>query len=430
MKYLKIQNSGELDIRLVALMGGTTKSKDKFKIGQFGTGLKYTLAYLYRNNIDFKIFSGTEEINIGLEVEKINDIDFEIICINGNRTSITTQMGQQWTAWMIIRELWCNALDEGQPLRATVQETELAGEENKTSFYLQLTPEMQLVLDEWNNYFIQNQKPISENDKYAIYLNEKETNLRLYKHGVLIYSHPSEQKSLFCYDVKSAQINELREFKGYVSYEVYEALKDPSKEAVSYFLNHITEQHYEGSELDYDWFSSFGEIWKEAIGGHRISKHGDGAYYSERGIDVDFSNVIELPKKVYTALVKNFEGIGALALTDDNNEFYETADMETEEMVNECINSLSAGNYILNPDTIIRYGVFQEHTKKHSVNRKKKTIMISEVCKGITQLELAQILIENNEYIHLNESIDSPKFYRHFINLYAREILWSNPVEI
>ena len=58
MRYLKIQNNGLLDIRLVALMGGTTKSKDTFKIGQFGTGLKYTLAFLYRNNIDFKVFVG------------------------------------------------------------------------------------------------------------------------------------------------------------------------------------------------------------------------------------------------------------------------------------------------------------------------------------------------------------------------------------
>ena len=64
MKYLKIQNQGLLDIRLVALMGGTTKANDEYKIGQFGTGLKYTLAYLIRNNIDFKIFVGTEEIKV------------------------------------------------------------------------------------------------------------------------------------------------------------------------------------------------------------------------------------------------------------------------------------------------------------------------------------------------------------------------------
>lgn len=35
MKYLKIQNKGLLDIRLVALMGGTTKADNQYKIGQF-----------------------------------------------------------------------------------------------------------------------------------------------------------------------------------------------------------------------------------------------------------------------------------------------------------------------------------------------------------------------------------------------------------
>src|SRR5687767_6513942 len=113
MKYLKIQNNGELDIRLVALMGGTTKANDRYKIGQFGTGLKYTLAFLFRNNLEFKIFCGEQEVSIHTEVEDIRGEKFEIICINGQRTSITTKMGEDWKPWMIIRELWCNALDEG-----------------------------------------------------------------------------------------------------------------------------------------------------------------------------------------------------------------------------------------------------------------------------------------------------------------------------
>jgi hypothetical protein len=73
MKYLGIRNDGVLDIRLVSLMGGTTKSTDKFKIGQFGTGLKYYLAYCVRNNIDFKIFCGEEEVKITTEIELIRD---------------------------------------------------------------------------------------------------------------------------------------------------------------------------------------------------------------------------------------------------------------------------------------------------------------------------------------------------------------------
>lgn len=99
IKYLKISNQGELDIRLVALMGGTTKSNDKYKIGQFGTGLKYTLAWLFRNNLDFKIYTGETVVDVKTESEEIREENFDIICINSQRTSITAGMGMDWKAW-------------------------------------------------------------------------------------------------------------------------------------------------------------------------------------------------------------------------------------------------------------------------------------------------------------------------------------------
>jgi hypothetical protein len=53
MKYLKIQNQGELGIRLVALMGGTTKIDIPHKIGQFGTGLKYAISWPIPKKVGF-----------------------------------------------------------------------------------------------------------------------------------------------------------------------------------------------------------------------------------------------------------------------------------------------------------------------------------------------------------------------------------------
>ena len=79
MRYLKIQNKGLLDIRLVALMGGTTKTDNQYKIGQFGTGLKYTLAYLLRNNIAFKIFVGNKEVIIKTELDNTSDLGNKLL---------------------------------------------------------------------------------------------------------------------------------------------------------------------------------------------------------------------------------------------------------------------------------------------------------------------------------------------------------------
>lgn len=79
MKYIKISNKGLLEAKLIPLMGGTTKKGDKFKIGQFGTGLKYSLAFLIRNNISFKIFVGNREVDITSKKEYISDQNFDII---------------------------------------------------------------------------------------------------------------------------------------------------------------------------------------------------------------------------------------------------------------------------------------------------------------------------------------------------------------
>lgn len=419
MKYLKITNNGELDIRLVALMGGTTKASDKYKIGQFGTGLKYTLAYLFRSNISFKIFTGEKLVDVKTETERIKDTDFEIICIDGHRTSITTQMGGQWTAWMIIRELWCNALDEGGHSKEIVTDENLTGEVGKSTFYIQLTPDMQQVLDDWNSYFIHDDYPLWETDDHAIYINRGKGKLKLYKHGVLIYQHPNLE-SLFYYDIKGAEINELREFKGSISYEVFNALANPNESVISHFLTHITEEHYEGSELDYSWFTSFANVWKETIGNRKIS-HGGGSYYESEGMDM--SHIIKLPKRVYTALTKDFEGIGVFTMADNETEFYEVPNAQISDRVKACINKLTESGYDIDPEIRIRFGLFADTNMKSAAVRKKKQILISEVCLKVKDDVLLSILVENYEYMKLTCEKKSSDFYRHFVNLFVNKLI-------
>ena len=49
------------------------------------------------------IMSGTEEIKISTERQYFRDQAFDILCFNGQQTSITTQMGKDWVLWQALR---------------------------------------------------------------------------------------------------------------------------------------------------------------------------------------------------------------------------------------------------------------------------------------------------------------------------------------
>lgn len=425
MKYLKIQNDGELDIRLVALMGGTTKSKDKYKIGQFGTGLKYTLAFLFRNNLDFKIMVGGEEVKVCTEKETIRNEVFEIICINGQRTSITTKMGEDWEAWMIIRELWCNALDEGNEVREIVEDT--PGEKGKTIFYIQLDKQIQTVLNNWNKYFIHEQEAVFSDGTYALY--PAGDHLTLYKQGVLIYENRDE-KSVFSYDLGIADINELREYRGSVAHAIVQILSKCNEDAARYFLENVKETNYEGKSMDYEWWSSWGQSWKNVIGTGKIIYPKILNDIKARGGNPDEAGLIVVPECVYRALTKQFEGIGALRVASKINDFYESYNEGTESKVKQALTILEHCEYPMHPELQFVFGFFEDKTTQAKINFDENKIYVSD---GMIQQPLFAIvamLVEENEHFNTGLSDETRQFQQHFINLYTRQLLAGREIEI
>jgi len=426
MKYLKIQNSGVLDIRLVALMGGTTKSNNEYKIGQFGTGLKYTLAYLIRNNVDFKIFTGENQVNITTEKEVISNTDFNIICINGSRTSITDRMGTEWSAWMIVRELWCNALDEGGSLR---EETELAvGEQDKTTFYIQITPEIKEVIDNWSDYFIHDQEPIFSSNETAIY--NGGLDLRIYKQGVLI-KRIKNKKSLYAYDLKSASINELREFNGSVNNVIFRCLKNADGKTITHFLENCTENHYEGSEeMDYNWYESFGPEWKKTIGQGKLIHKEAVKSIQDRGVNIDLTGIVVVPKKVYESLTSQIEGIGALRVSAKIKEFFETYSSESDEKVKQALVILEECGYNFSPELKFIYGVFGDKCIRAQVNLDSKEVYISENILELSLFEVVSVLIEENEHFKTGFEDHTREFQTHFLRMYTQQLLKSAKIAL
>ena len=166
MKFIKITSKGEIDIRAFSLVGATSKRNDNSKIGMFGSGLKYTLSYLLNNNIDFRVFSGYKEVVFTTQEEDFRGLGIKRIFINGESTSLTTDMGMDWQRWFVLREIYCNALDEGDATIEIVKAdiSELVPVEDCTTFYLKVDEEFQEILDNWDMYFSENRKDLIYHD--------------------------------------------------------------------------------------------------------------------------------------------------------------------------------------------------------------------------------------------------------------------------
>jgi len=426
MKYLKIQNKGVLDIRLIALMGGTTKGDDSYKIGNFGTGLKYTLAYLFRNNIGFKIFTGNKEVKISTEHETIGEQVFTIICINGHRTSITTQMGNDWQAWMIIRELYSNALDEGDAVYEITEHCE--GSDDSTSFYLELTPEILEVYNSWDKYFMVGKEPFYDNGKFKLF--PQTGKLKIYKQGIMIYESKSD--SLFSYDILDANINELREYKGYVESDIAKVIFSiEDKNVIQYFIEHLKDEHYEATiDYDYDWSRSFNNAWKETLDGVKIIHTKAKENLEARGIKVDTAANIVVPEKLYKGLAKKFEGVGALRVSKAVNDFYEIYNERLHDKVKKAQSLLEETGYYIEPELTYVYGVFGDKTVLARIDKDAKKIYISEKHLDQDLFSICTMLVEENEHYKTGLTDETRAFQQHFINLYVNTLIEKEKVEL
>lgn len=221
MSYIEISSQGLINQRFFTLLGASTK-RGEDKIGFFGSGLKYSLAYLLRNDIEFHIFIGEREVLFSVERVEEEGKTFDIICVNGKQSDITTDFGPKWKAWMVVRELYSNAVDEGDH-KMDIVETP-APKENRTTVYIKLEKDFELIYEKFDDYFSMNKEVVlvkkqklgwcssfegSEDDVEVKILKKHETKgLRIYRKGICV--HESLIPSLYDYDVSRADINEER----------------------------------------------------------------------------------------------------------------------------------------------------------------------------------------------------------------------------
>jgi len=202
--YLRIQNNGEMDFNAVFLLGASTKEGDDTKIGFFGSGNKYAIACLLRNNIKFKVFAGEQEVKIASKEIAMGDSSFQQIFMNRKPTSFTTRMGPKWEVWMALREFVCNAIDEGGYDIGMVANAGIEGEAGVTRFFVEMVGDV-------SDFYHDIDKYITTKDANTNWVNtEADSIFTAYRKGVRIIPISEKKRSLFNYNFSDIKINESR----------------------------------------------------------------------------------------------------------------------------------------------------------------------------------------------------------------------------
>jgi hypothetical protein len=122
MQQVYFTNPGEIDPRTITTMGVNVKPGDS-PIGYFGTGLKYAIAVLLRNEQEVEVYSGTTKYSFSAAPQEIRGKWFNIVAMSRDGAEprslgFTMDLGRNWTVENAYRELHSNSLDEcGEPGR-------------------------------------------------------------------------------------------------------------------------------------------------------------------------------------------------------------------------------------------------------------------------------------------------------------------------
>lgn len=196
-------NPGVIDLEAIRLMGASVKKPGSF--GRFGTGLKYAIASVLRGGGSLELYIDRQRYTFETRTAKVKEEDFEEVLLveqaeEGPLTPIelgfTTQLGKDWKPWMVLRELGCNARDEGGDL--TLWEDENWGPSGEGTEFTLVWPELE---DEWESsldelFLPTGLEPLEELEGVRIYPGPGK---HVYHRGVRIMELPKE--SAFRYDI-------------------------------------------------------------------------------------------------------------------------------------------------------------------------------------------------------------------------------------
>lgn len=438
-KYILIQNDGEIESNSFELIGASTKRGQEGKIGFFGSGLKYSIAYMMRSGIEFKVFSGEQELKFSTKEETLKENKFERIIINGVQTSYTTTMGPTWREdWFVLREIYCNALDEESCM--IVKETDIINSvSGKTRIYIELTDSLKNVSSNWDNYFADERVPIfTSQDVYTCFLGNEDGGVHrqsisvykktvgvLYRKGIRVHTN---KDYIFDYDCGSVNINEDRTAKqpSGLDWGIYNMVSSFTNEGYIKSILRTAQDDERCSEYSAlscgerssDWSDEWVRFSKENL---LVIKDRAGKYANE--IQCSKKEVFLIPSFFARDLKKNIPEayvLGMSSIIDGVSSSDVLLTNKMEFLLKEVLESLSQMNYVVNFD--ISVVDFDDEEVLGRANIKEKKILLASKTFDMGRREIAMTLMEENEHIKSQCGDETRAFQNHIFSQWLKSI--------
>lgn len=347
--YVCFENKGEVPLNAFKLLGASSKRSDSSKIGYFGTGLKYAIAVMLKQGIEFKIFSGSKEVKISTRKTKFLDNTVDVMTVNGEKTSITLDAGIDWKPWYALREIYSNAIDEDGAMLLNQQPEAKAG---YTRVFVDAESEtLKSIFDNWGAYFTQGRSPVFRNERGSLFSKLPTVPEYIaYRKGIRVYE--SRMHSVFDYDLLDVDINESRVavYSWKVDESSSELLASSNLECVKEFLklarNNRRSQfrEWEDGFWDYTGSYTFSNSWLEALSDSRIVPANFAGHY-----DITETTVI-LPDKLIDKLQRRFGD--AINLAGNNKDKYVVLESVNKQPLQKMLDVFSRAGFSWELDKI------------------------------------------------------------------------------
>jgi hypothetical protein len=424
MKFIKIVSKGEIDEKAFYLLGASSKRDDKTKIGMYGSGLKYSLAFMLKKEIPFRVFSGYKEIKFSTKSENFRDKSFSVIYVNEKETSLTTDMGNtDWNCWSIIREIFSNSIDEGEAGISLVESKSidaLEPVEDFTTFYIKASDEFQEIMDNWDLYFSNRRKDlIYHDDNFNQLYNGGDSSL-IYRKGIRCH-FSKETKSIFHYDLDWVKINESRvlendwEFK----YKLVAFLRPiESKDVIHRILHNINSYWEKDLNWKYHAHIPFSDTWLTEIGEKWLVPYENAGFWVDDLKDLD-SRYIIIPNELIEALKVCFGdkikiiGDGSTGEGRGDKKIINELNKKESYLLDESVKFLTEAGYEIKYPIKVAKFVNAEILGL----AENDTIFISDKCLTMGKREIINTIIEESQHLKTGFKDETRAFQTDLINL-------------